>query len=212
MNIRETLSVSDRCWTYLRGVRAFISHVAGGVRRVGHAYERRTTMLPASVRTVLFVCKGNICRSPLAAVYFEGLLKKEASSLTVRSAGLETTPGKPAHPNAKLIGIEYGLSLDVHATTHLHAELVNQSDLIVVMEIAQKRRIHSLYPHAKGKVVLLGAFDPNGPLEVADPYSGTTEDFRICLHQIRRCCDNLLSRLNVARESSPEMVAFKVNE
>jgi protein-tyrosine phosphatase len=212
MNTLQTSSFSNHCRAYLRGVRAFISHMAGGVRRVGHVYERRTTMLPASVRTVLFVCKGNICRSPLAAVYFEELLKKEASSVTVRSAGLDTTPGKPAHPNAKLIGIEHGLSLDVHATTQLHAELVNQSDLIVVMEIAQKTRVHSVYPHAKGKVVLLGAFDTHGPLEVADPYSGTVEDFRTCLNQIRRCCENLLSRLNVARESSPDMVASKVNE
>jgi len=130
------------------------------------------------------------------------LAKQEACEVMVWSAGLETTPGKPAHANAKCIGLEHGLSLDLHLTTQLHAKLVNQSDLIVVMEVAQKNRVHRLYPQAKGKVVLLGAFDSQGPLEVSDPYSGTLDDFRTCLRQIQACCRSLLSRINAGLEAS----------
>ena len=55
-------------------------------------------------------------------------------SLTVKSAGLDTTPGKPAHSNTKSLAQQQMLSVDEHVTTQLHADLVNQSDLIVVME------------------------------------------------------------------------------
>ena len=100
--------------------------------------------------------------------------------MTVRSVSLETTPGKPVHVNARVVAREEGLSLDAHATTQVHKELLDQSDLIIVMEIVQKNRIHRLYPKTKGKVVLLGRFDSIGSLEIADPYSATSEDFHSC--------------------------------
>ena len=117
--------------------------------------------------------------------------------LTIRSAGLETTPGKPAHLKAQATALEHGLSLEKHTTTQVYAELLDKSDLIVVMELAQKDRIHGLYPKTRGKVVLLGRFDSTGPLEIADPYSGTREDFRSCYQQVSRCCENLAARLGV---------------
>jgi protein-tyrosine-phosphatase len=70
------------------------------------------------------------------------------------------------------------------------------------MELRQKDRIHSLYPHARGKVVLLGCFDPENSLEIADPYGGTVEDFRGCFEQISRCCENLAARLNLSHPVS----------
>ena len=124
--------------------------------------------------------------------------------MTVRSAGLETTPGKPAHANAKAVALQHRLSLDAHATTQVHKELLDQSDLIIVMEIVQKNRIHRLYPKTKGKVVLLGRFDSVGSLEIADPYSGTSEDFHSCFQQVSRCCDVLAARLGV-KSSEPAM-------
>ena len=117
--------------------------------------------------------------------------------MTVRSAGLETTTGKPAHAKAKAVALEHRLSLDEHATTEVHKELLDQSDLIVVMEIVQKDRMHRLYPNTKGKVVLLGRFDSVGPLDIADPYSGTSEDFHSCFQQVSRCCDVLAAKLDV---------------
>jgi hypothetical protein len=70
----------------------------------------------------------------------------------------------------------------------VHMELLDQSDLIIVMEIVQKDHIHRLYPNTKGRVVLLEYFDSVGPLEIADPYGGPIEAFRSCLEQISRCC------------------------
>jgi protein-tyrosine phosphatase len=172
---------------------------------VRHQYERWAAVrLPDSVQSVLFICKGNICRSPLAEAYFRSLVEKEGRPMTVRSAGLETTPGKPADARVKAVALEHRLSLDEHATTQVHMELLDQSDLIIVMEIGQKNRIQRLYPRSKGKVVLLGRFDSRGSLEIADPYSGTSEDFQSCFQQMSRCCDILAARLGV-KSSEPAM-------
>ena len=165
---------------------------------VRHSYERWTTdRLPDSVQSVLFVCQGNICRSPLAEAYFRSLIEKQGRPITVRSAGLETTPGKPAHSNAIAVALEHRLSLDGHATNQVDMELLDQSDLIIVMEIAQKDRIRRVNPRSKGRVLLLGGFDSVGPLEIADPYNGTSEDFQSCFRQVSRCCDALAARLLV---------------
>lgn len=198
MNMGDTSSVGAYCWTFLRALRATVGYFIGKLNFVRHPYERWSTVrLPDSVQSVLFVCKGNICRSPLGEICFRALAMQAGQPLTIRSAGLETTPGKPAHLKAQATALEQGLSLEKHTTTQVHAELLEKSDLIIVMEVAQKNRIHGLYPKTRGKVVLLGRFDPNGPLEIADPYSGTSEDFRSCYQQVKRCCETLATRLGM---------------
>jgi protein-tyrosine phosphatase len=205
MNGGESLSPSENFWTFLRGLRETAMYLVRRMNVVRHPYERWAAVrLPDSVQSILFVCQGNICRSPLAEAYFQSLVEKEGRHMTVRSAGLETTPGKPAHVNARVIAQEQGLSLDAHATTQVHKDLLDQSDLIIVMEIIQKDRMHRLYPKTKGKVVLLGRFDSVGSLEIADPYCGTSEDFHSCFQQVSRCCDVLAARLGVKR-SEPAM-------
>lgn len=208
MTVDKTLSVSEHCWIFLHGLREAAVYLVRRMNVVRPRYERWATIrLPNSVQSVLFVCQGNICRSPLAEVYFKSLVEKERRHITVRSAGLETTPGKPAHANAKAVALQHRLSLDEHATTQVHKELLDQSDLIIVMEIVQKNRIHRLNPNTKGKVVLLGRFDSVGSLEIADPYSGTSEDFHFCFQQMSRCCDALAARLSVkSREPAMSQV------
>jgi protein-tyrosine phosphatase len=188
----------ERCWILWCRLRDRTASFARRVNVVRNFYERWTTArLPEAVHSVLFVCKGNICRSPLAEAYFRSLVEKHGRPITVRSAGLETTSGKPAHSNAKAVALEHRLSLDGHATNQVDLELLDQSDLIIVMEIAQKELVQRLNPRSKGKVLLLGGFDSVGPLEITDPYSGTPEDFQSCFRQVSRCCDALAVRLIV---------------
>jgi len=102
--------------------------------------------------------------------------------------------------NAKTIALQERLILDTHSTLQVHAELLDQVDLIVVMELIQKRRVQRLYPKTKGKVVLLGYFDTKGPLDIADPYGRPLEEFAACFQRVQRCCDNLASRLRLGKE------------
>jgi protein-tyrosine phosphatase len=117
--------------------------------------------------------------------------------MDVRSAGFEATTGRPVDFISKDVARQQHVSLDAHVVTHLDSELVDRSDLIVVMEMSQKDRIHRLYPKAKGKTVLLGYFDSSGPLEIKDPYGRSIEEFQVCLEQIKRCCNSLSERLGL---------------
>lgn len=152
-------------------------------------------VFPAPARAILVVCKGNICRSPLAEAYLKHQMEKHGLPINIYSAGLETSLGKPAHPLAQVVGTEGGLSLGKHATQPLHKDQVERADMILVMEWRQRNRLVKLYPQAKGKVFLLRQFYDQSVLEVADPYSGTLEDFQMCFSMIKQACDVLISRM-----------------
>jgi protein-tyrosine phosphatase len=163
--------------------------------RLGLKSRRIHRALPGRIRSMLFVCKGNVCRSPLAAAYFVAKLKEQGRSIEVRSAGLETTPGKEAHPAAIVVARENNLSLQAHVTTPLTQELVDRADLILVMEFVHRSALLQKHPAAEGKVFQLGYFNNRLSTEIADPFGGTTADFEICYRAIRRSCDNLLKYL-----------------
>jgi protein-tyrosine-phosphatase len=152
-------------------------------------------IFPKMPRSILVVCKGNICRSPLAEAYLRYLVEKHGLPTTVQSAGLETSFGKPAHHFAQAVGTEGGLVMGKHATQPLHKDQVEQADMILVMEWRQRRRVIKLYPQARPKVFLLRQFYDQSVREVADPYSGTLEDFQTCFSMIKRACDVLVAKV-----------------
>ena len=164
---------------------------------LGYRYRRLTQdKLPQHIRRILVVCKGNICRSPLAEAYLRTRLQEQGYAVSVRSAGLETSLGKPAHPLTKHIGEQYGFSMEAHKTQPLLKEFVEEADLILVMEFSHLRRLLKVYPEAEEKIFLLGQSKGNAPpLEITDPYNGTLQDFQHCFQKIKESCDHLIQRI-----------------
>ncbi|MEX5213773.1 MAG: hypothetical protein NW703_06370 [Nitrospiraceae bacterium] len=194
--------IRDYLGRYVRGLRAVVKHLAAPLAVRREAQERHAAgRMNNPIRSVLFLCKGNICRSPFAAEYFRLNAEKRGVSMEVRSAGLETTPGKPAHQYARLVAKQQGVSLEAHVTSLLGARWIEDADIIIVMELAQKDRVASLYPKVRDKVVLLGAVSPDCPLEIDDPYSGTIEDFQVCFGHIRKGCEALVARIEQNRRT-----------
>jgi protein-tyrosine-phosphatase/predicted ATP-grasp superfamily ATP-dependent carboligase len=157
--------------------------------------------LPSEVGHMLFVCKGNICRSPLAAAYMRTRMEQEGRYGVIDSAGLETTEGKEADPAAKLVAQRHGLSLESHKTKQISDVLVDQADLILVMEPDQQARIIRSYPRAKGKVFLLGCFEAAISAEINDPHARPIEDFESCYSRLRESCNRLLTLLSRSKDS-----------
>jgi protein-tyrosine phosphatase len=155
----------------------------------------REQTFPKSITHVLIICQGNICRSPLAEAYLKHLLADRMQRITVDSAGLETSVGRPAHNFAKAVGQVQGLILDSHETRPLLKDHIEKADLIVVMEYAHRYRLLKLFPHAKNKAFLLRQFVSSHDLEIADPYSGTMRDFEDCFDIIKRSCDSLVEEI-----------------
>lgn len=195
-------SIGEQRRSLTRALGELVVHLCPQARILRHWRERiKPYRLPHPIRSVLFVCKANICRSPLAEAYLRSQFEAQKKSVTVCSTGLEAAAGKPAHKTTITLAKEYHLDLDTHATRMVSADLIKEADLIVVMEISQKDRIMRVYPETEDKVVLLGYFDPQGPLEIADPYGLSLEEFGVCFAQIRRSCDALSKVLPKAPSS-----------
>lgn len=146
-------------------------------------------------RTVLFICSGNTCRSPMAAEYFKQvLLKTKYDNIEVLSAGTNAQNGIPASENAKKIASEFNFDLSAHLSKSLSQELITKADLLIAMtktQITTAMRISQKTSPEKFKLLL--SFLPNSmECEVSDPFGGDIEIYRKCFLQMKPALDNLL--------------------
>src|SRR5881296_3389451 len=130
------------------------------------------------IQHVLFVCTGNICRSPLAASLLERALKERGIEVTVTSAGTGAWDGAPASEGAYLVGLEQGLDLSGHRARLLTRDLVEESDLILTMARHHRARVDEL--GGEGRVFVLGEYAgrEGDEAEVSDPFGGDLEVYR----------------------------------
>ena len=122
--------------------------------------------------TILFVCTGNTCRSPMAEVIARDLLGKD-SGVTVRSAGVAAGAGYPATEEARVAMAEMGLDLSGHRSQPVTRELIDGADVIYAMTNGHRRDMLALDPGAAARVFLL---DPAGG-SIPDPIGMPVEDY-----------------------------------
>lgn len=96
--------------------------------------------------SILVVCTGNICRSPIG----ERLLRQQLPDAQVSSAGIIGLEGRPADATAKAVALRHGVSLEGHVARKVTRYLLQKSDLILVMEPEHLRFIASVAPENRG--------------------------------------------------------------
>jgi tRNA threonylcarbamoyl adenosine modification protein (Sua5/YciO/YrdC/YwlC family) len=147
-------------------------------------------------RGVLFVCTGNICRSPMAAgLYAARLAQAEGCTtatlaergLRICSAGTAAVTGIPASEYAVGAMKEMGIDIAAHRSRPLSAADIRQADRIVCMTASHRVAVTELVPEAAGKVLLLA--DPTG---VEDPIGGDLEVYQRCAKRIAEGLDALM--------------------
>lgn len=116
------------------------------------------------ISSVLVVCVGNICRSPLG----ERVLARAAPGLRVGSAGLAAVVGHGADEAAARVAAEAGLDLGGHLARQLTPEIGAEYDLILTMEPGHRAEIARRMPQLSGRVMLFDQW--TGATGIPDPY------------------------------------------
>ena len=142
--------------------------------------------------TILIVCVGNICRSPIAECLLQQKIKKRGMDTRVSSAGLGALVGQGAEEYAIEVMQENYIDGTAHRARQLNNEMVKQNELILVMEHWQQKEIESLYPYARGRVHLLGKW---GETEISDPYKKPKQAFIETFKKINQACDEWCDKL-----------------
>lgn len=140
--------------------------------------------------SVLVVCTGNICRSPIA----ERLLRQALPEKQIDSAGIAALVGHSADEGAIVAAGKHQLLLDNHRATQFTSALGRQYDLILVMEKLHQEQISRISPEARGKIMLLGHW--LGQREIPDPYRKSQEAFESVYRLIDQACQSWLQKLN----------------
>lgn len=137
------------------------------------AYRHYQGVTPGAGQRVVFICSGNICRSPLGEYYARSL------GLETDSCGLDCGVGFPADPRAVQYGRQVNLDLDAHQTKRVDEFPFRPDDLIVVMEPKHVRKFHQQVG-TKHKIVLAGLCCPKPFPYLHDPYNCSPQYFERC--------------------------------
>jgi protein-tyrosine phosphatase len=160
--------------------------------------------MPQPPYRIVFVCSGNICRSPMAEVIMRAKLAEAglAEQVQVDSAGTGGWHVGQGADRRTLVALSgHGYDGRRHRAREFDREWYAERDLVIAADRGHERELRSWAPddEARAKVRLLRSFDPAavaaGTLEVDDPWYGDAADFERCLVEVERACAGLVDWL-----------------
>jgi len=148
---------------------------------------------------VLFVCTGNLCRSPLAAAMLLAAAEArgDAERLVVASAGTHARDGQPCPPPLLDVALVHGLDLAAHRSRRLVEDDFTSQHVLVALDLGHLDHLNFMRPRTASaqQMLLLSGVDEAGTIEVPDPYGRAPRDYARAASLIQLGVRQLLTRL-----------------
>lgn len=184
-------------WMRWGGKRALVMRMVQPLRILLSGHRRFVGAVPMRVDRLVFVCAGNICRSPFG----EHLARR--AGMPAISMGLQATTGSRADPRAQRHAQGLGVDMAAHLATWFDAAHVREHDLVVAFELWHAQALEQALRGRQVPVRLLGGF--LGPLShhIHDPYGLHDDYFARCFATISRAFDAMSQQLKLPRSPGP---------
>ena len=162
-----------------------------GVERRHEARFRDPRRLPRDVKNILFLCYGNICRSPFA----EAVAKRLLPDHEIISSGFYRPIDRQSPELIQETAKQMGFDLSAHRSSRVTRAQIEAADLILVMDHDNWLRLSKEFPKARARTTCLGLYADPPSVEIDDPYGGDEAETRHALTQIRSGVERLAKAL-----------------
>lgn len=159
--------------------------------------------IPRSPGSILFICQGNVCRSPFAERYLRKIAReRNLAGVRSLSAGLDVRVSVSSPDLAVRVAKTLAVDLMHHRSKPITADMVEDSDVIFAMEHRQAIFLRKAFPEHVSKIFLLPLFDTDPSrsgvhalrYNIPDPYGKSGKDFLECFRKIESSIEGFLSQ------------------
>ena len=151
------------------------------------------------MKSVIFVCTANRCRSPLAMGLFQDTVKEGLDDWKIGSAGTWAVEGEPAMSFVQKLLLQKGIDLHEHRSAQVTQELLGQYNLILTMERGHKEGLRIEFPAMAGRIYLLSEMIGQ-VFDIPDPVGGPPAEYEATLREIDQLLSKGFDRINLLAE------------
>ncbi|WP_336023122.1 hypothetical protein [Halobellus salinisoli] len=154
----------------------------------------------SEAESVLFLCHGNVCRSPFAErLLRHRLVDRGLAPLEVASAGSVELDDPRSPSNARAVAAEFGVGLSSHRAMKSTDEAIETADLLFVMDYRNYHTYATRYPEAVDRLFLLRIVEPGHEMQIIDPHGSDESTFERVYAAIDDCVTTMLDEYEARR-------------